>query len=903
MTVIRLLAASVSSFALAATAQAQDVQAQTADTSSTATSSATQSEAENSDDIVVTGFRASLEASIATKRAANAIIDSVSAEDVGKFPNNNVAEALTLVPGVTVDRQFGQGEKVSILGTDPALNRTLLNGQTVASADWFILDSPGRTFNYALLAPQLVGRVDIYKSPEPRIDEGSIGGTVNVVTRKPLDLKPFTVAASVGYQYNDRSKKGDVQGAALLSWHNEAGTIGIIGSFQRARDQLRRDGLETYGTITADFWAGHNDAGADSRNNFCTGGCATTLTANPGAKSPNAFGTSYFEQDRERLTYSAGIQIKPVDELTIGFDWLKIDATYNNLNQSMYAFQGNTWNSAGALSGIEVRDGIVTQVTMKHALSVLDAQYRVAEMHSNTYHGGAKWDGGSWDLNVEGGFSKADGGTKRQVFLEFLNWADYTVDLSGAPGSPGSLSYTGNVQGNPAAFTTDPGWGGNMVDKPTSDKERYGQVDLGFNFDGAIKRLAFGYKYRKHTAAQSYAGVTIAGVAASASMFDPSQVRDNYLSGFSGVNDQMTGRFHISGPTMVNYINGGTWLPAGTPFPSPSPFAAPEFAAGNWQIDETINAAYGQVDFDAGWLRGNFGVRYVKTGTDSAGFVCTPGALCNAPSDWVWQKTNRSYENVLPSLNLIADLKKDLVLRFAAAQVIARPNYADMTNFFWLSDQILSGEGGNPNLKPYRSDNLNASIEYYFAPRAIFSGEIFYKHISDYILKQTAPEQYFNLSLGHVTTYDISRPYNVGSANVKGFAVAYQQSLSFGLGILANYTYSDAKGKNGLDLPYNSRHQVSLSPFFERGPFALRTTYTWRSKYFTGIDRGDQMYVRATANVDASATYNFTKNIGLTLSGMNLTDSQYYAYANTPSLPRGVYKSGRKYLATINVNY
>src|SRR3546814_17178142 len=104
---------------------------------------------------------------------ANAIVDSVSAEDVGKFPNTNVAEALTLVPGVTVDRQFGQGDKVSILGTDPALNRTLLDGQTVASADWFILDSPGRTFTYALLAPLPVTRVDVYNTPKARSEEGA----------------------------------------------------------------------------------------------------------------------------------------------------------------------------------------------------------------------------------------------------------------------------------------------------------------------------------------------------------------------------------------------------------------------------------------------------------------------------------------------------------------------------------------------------------------------------------------------------------------------------------------------------------------------------------------------------------------------------------------------------------
>ncbi|HEX7851143.1 MAG TPA: TonB-dependent receptor plug domain-containing protein, partial [Sphingomonas sp.] len=135
-------------------AQATAAAVATADGGSGQTAAAEQGDA--TDDIVITGIRASLQAALDAKRSANAIIDSVSAEDIGKFPNTNVAEALTLVPGVTVDRQFGQGEKVSILGTDPALNRTLLNGQAVASADWFILDTPGRTFNYALLAPQLV---------------------------------------------------------------------------------------------------------------------------------------------------------------------------------------------------------------------------------------------------------------------------------------------------------------------------------------------------------------------------------------------------------------------------------------------------------------------------------------------------------------------------------------------------------------------------------------------------------------------------------------------------------------------------------------------------------------------------------------------------------------------------
>jgi len=915
-----MFAATVSALALAGATPALAQQAGN-DAPSAAPAGQTAASADDqSQDIVVTGIRASLQAALEAKRNANAIIDSVSAEDVGKFPNTNVAEALTLVPGVTVDRQFGQGEKVSILGTDPALNRTLLNGETVASADWFILDSPGRTFNYALLAPQLVERVDVYKSPEARIDEGSIGGTVNVITRRPLDMKPFSGALSLGYLYNDRSKKGDIQGSALLSWHNDSDTFGVLASFQRSKDRLRRDGLESYGTIPASFWNGNNDGKISSLpqsmipvapnpanqingTGSCTGECAATLLANPDARAPNAFGTSYFEQGRERKTYSGTVQWKPVDKLTLTGDYLRIDANYDNFNQSEYSFAGNTWNSAGALTGLTVQDGIVTSTTLHNGLSVYDAQYRIAAMHSQTWHGKAEWNDDHWALSVEGGTSNANGGTKHQVFLEFLNKADYTVDISGAPKVPGTISYTTNVLGNPDAFVTDPGWSGNLVDKPTHDKERYAQGDMTLKFDSGLKSIQFGYKYRHHETSEQYAGVTVAGVSAPTSLFDPGQVSGNYLSGFDGLNDQMTNRFVISGKSMVDYVEGGSWLPAGATFPVPSEFAAAEFTAGNWDVKENINAAYVQANIEAGPLRGNVGLRYVDTKSASAGFVCNPGAPCASEADWTWQTTTKHYRNFLPAVNVAINLEQNLIFRFAASEVIARPNYADMTSYFWLSDQILTGGGGNPDLNPYESTNYDGSLEWYFSRNSILAAEVFYKDIGNYILQETRPEDYFNQSQKKVTTYQISRPYNAGSATSKGFAIAYQQNLPWGFGILANYTYSDAHGRDGAPLPYNSKHQASVSPFFEKGPIALRGTYTWRSKYFTGIDRGDNMFVRDSANVDVSATYNFTKYLGVTLSGMNLTDSEYYAYANTPLLPRGVYKNGRKFMATVNLNF
>ena len=231
---MRGTASAIAMMAIAATAQAQSAPA-----------------AEGTlDEIVVTGIRASLVQSINTKRFADAIVDAISAEDIGKFPDKNVAESLSHLPGVQVDRDFGEGERVAIRGTDPALNRTLLNGQTVASTDWFILDAPGRTFNYSMLAPEVVGQLEVYKSPEARIDEGSIGGTVILHTRRPLDLKPLTLNASVEYAYNDRSDKGSPNASGLISWANDASTFGILASVTHQEQDIRRDGFESLGYPT-----------------------------------------------------------------------------------------------------------------------------------------------------------------------------------------------------------------------------------------------------------------------------------------------------------------------------------------------------------------------------------------------------------------------------------------------------------------------------------------------------------------------------------------------------------------------------------------------------------------------------------------------------------------------------
>jgi outer membrane receptor protein involved in Fe transport len=169
----------------------------------------TSAEVEQGEDIVVTGIRGSIRASIDAKRNSDVIADVITAEDIGKFPDKNVAEALQRVPGIVVNREFGEGERVSLRGTSPNLTKTLVNGHTIATADWFILDQldSTRSFNYLTLPAEIVGQIEVYKSPQADVEEGGVGGTINVHTRNPLDLDAFSVSASVQAVYSELADK------------------------------------------------------------------------------------------------------------------------------------------------------------------------------------------------------------------------------------------------------------------------------------------------------------------------------------------------------------------------------------------------------------------------------------------------------------------------------------------------------------------------------------------------------------------------------------------------------------------------------------------------------------------------------------------------------------------------
>ncbi|MEA5669588.1 TonB-dependent receptor [Stenotrophomonas sp. ATCM1_4] len=901
------------------------------------------------DRVVVTGIRASLQQSLETKRNADAIVDVITAEDVGKFPATNVAEAMTIIPGVTIDRAYGQGEKVSILGTDPALNRTLLNGQSIASGDWNMSDFPTRTFNYSLLAPELVGKVEVFKSPEARIDEGSIGGTVIVSTRKPLDMpEKVSISGRVSYGRNDRVEKTDPSASAAFAWKNAAENFGFIVSAQASNESIRRDGIESYGTVRAkDYIAGVGGANGSITNlptdwsvapnpdgsqptspATCVGACADTVYANPDAIGPNSTSAHFFEQERKRKTYSVALQFKPVEQMNIEFNALKIDANFDHMAQSMFTHQGNTWNSLKTLSGLTVKDGLITSASHKNGLVVFDMQNRRAQVDSETYDIKLDWNDERWFASTHIGRTKAEGGPK-QVFGEFLARTDYTWSIADAPGKPGSVHFTGaNPFQNPDQFQMDggwgadpnqpswnTGWGGNLVEKPTTDKETYGQVDFGIKLDSPVYLLRFGYKQRKHETTQIQRGIGLASVAgygdAKASDFDPRKLPGNYLKGFSGYGD-LGNRFTIDGWKLADYITSGDWLAPWQTMPVMSQFSAEEFARNNWSINEDIGAAYLQADFSFDRLRGNIGVRYVRTDLESGSFACNTGLAGCTQAGWSAEKLAASYSpvvvknkynNVLPNLNLAYEATDKLVLRFSAAKTIARPNYTDVSSYLWLSDTALTGGGGNPALKPYQSTNLDFSAEWYFSDNAILAGSIFYRDVADYILTESTPEVHWNQNQNKDDTYMVDRPRNAGDAKIKGYSLAWQQNFGYGFGVIANYTYSDGEATGDRPLPFNSKNQFNISPFFENDTWSARVTYGWRDKYFTQVSGGRQLWTMDYASLDASVAFKITDNLSVGLDAMNLLDEEYHSYSGVEQLTRGAYLSGRRYNASLRFNF
>ncbi|TWB41061.1 TonB-dependent receptor [Nitrospirillum pindoramense] len=822
-------------------------------------------------EIVVTSIRKSLERSIEVKRQANAIVDVISAEGVGKFPDTNVAESLSHLPGISVDHQFGEGEKISILGTDPALNRILVDGQTIASADWGgnPNDPNSRTFNYSLLSPEIIDQAEVYKSTEARIDEGSLGGTVIIHTRKPLDLDANTLRGSVGYSYNTRSEQGNPRGSLLYSWKNPASTFGVMVAGTYDKEDLSRAGIEFFG---------YQKGSTITSNPTVTG---SGSLAN--ATFPAGINAAYFKQTREREGLQAAVQYEPTDTIDLNLSGLYIHGVYNNFSQSRFIYPAASTNLFNAVT---INNGLITSASLgQGAYTELDTNYRKTTVQTARVNLAGTWTPTKdWKVYTDVGYTRAFGGKDPEYLLSFYSSSPYSFSYDGTHTNVTSTDGSSTMD-NMATRAAGKQVGG-IAAQLNADSEAYGQMDVTHDINwGPITTVQAGVKYTDHmNTVRAYGSRTYSNGSTTLAQLGGSQVPSGLFDGLNASGDWLN-FYSISQDAVINYLKG-----LNTTYYR-------DFGS-EYKVTEQNSAAYTQVNFAGEKYRGNVGVRYVHTADDIKYWEYDNGAS----NPYGVTQTSR-YGRFLPTFNFAYDVADDVILRFGAAKVIARPRYADMAGAFSKDDTQHTASGGNPNLKPYESNNYDVSAEWYFNKDSLVSGEFFFRQISSYIVNTATDMVLQDNTHGGTAVYSVSTPVNYSDANVKGFAAMYQTNIAYGFGVQTNYTYSIADtGTANINMPYLSRHTINFIPYYEQGPIQARVSLGWRSPYFTSIGRLDSRnMVDSYLQLDFSTTYSINEQMQVTFNASNLLDEMYYSYNNTKSAPIGYYKNGSVY--SINMSY
>ncbi len=793
---------------------------------------------QNVEVIQVRGIRASQEANLNAKRFSDSIIDVVTSEDIGKFPDKNVAESLQRVPGVTIQRQFGEGAGVSIRGSGQDLTLTTLNGQNVASTGWFVLEPARRSFNYELLPSELVGNLEVLKASQADVAEGGIGGTVVVHTRKPLDLDANTSYFSVEGSYQSDSESTDPQLSGMYSWKNSAETVGFLVSAVKQDRSLQRQGNEA-------FW----EWGA---------------------------GPVAFEQDRQRQALTGTLQFAPKDNINIVLNVMDMQMDADNTNYALWLTQADSSWGSGKTEQWLGGDGKTanaqgTQVKGPLNVAYYQARPREATMTSKVYDAKFEYEGDGYKLATQIGDTKSTGGTDFEMVVD-----DGT---GGTPIVGGKYDFTGGKQawstGNLNMSTYDPGsltmgTGSNFNKTPKTDGETYVQSDLTFPTNvGPITEFKTGFRYADHnTTSRRFEFLQKAG-------FNPtistSGIQDGNMD--VGAGDYSIRKFDAD--------KLKAWAKA-------SITGQKEDLGAYSEIDETNIAVYGMATYSTENVRGNFGLRYVTTDATSTYYV--GGKKQEADAD---------YAEFLPSANVVMDLAEDKILRVSAARAMARPQYVDMyvnPNVMGINDDTPNNQRwivGNIGLKPFISDQFDVTYEWYYDGSSMVSAGLFLKDVKNFVnIKQgkaTAAEIPFELTRADekANGWTTEQKGNGKDAFIRGIELQHQTYFGNGFGTILNYTYTDTGTDKDTFTDMNpvlsdsSRHSYNATGYFENELFQVRLAYNWRSEYMIreSGSYGNRLH-DSFGSLDLSAVWHATDYMDIKLDVNNILEEGSKQFGN-----------------------
>lgn len=905
-----------------------------------------QSQPQQLETVVVTGIRASLEASISAKRNAATNVEVITAEDVGKMPDKNIADSLARLPGLNI--QFGgalamdEAERIAIRGSSPNLNLVTLNGHALSSGDWHVGDQggSGRSVGFGLMPSHLIGKAVVYKTGQADITEGGISGTVDIQFRKPLDFKQaLTAHASLGAVHATLPNKTSPQFSALAAWNSEDRRFGVLVQAFREKRQLRRDGQETF-----------------SFNNVsATSAAARENPALAGKRLPGSLNSALFEGVRDRKGGAIGVQFKPSKASEFNLSAFRSVLSADNYNSSAFALPGALVNQGGN-NGYLIRDAVIegdviTKATfVRNPLTAANFNLVGLQFDHNQRQGAESLSsfvdldgridlGESLTLKARVGSTEGSGKTNSQPSLTFalMNPArfDYSINttrptdyfFSNANGARTDLSTT-------AAYSQLSNTGASVE---SSDKESYLHLDGEWRAGlGPIHTVKFGLRTAKHER-----------------QYDVLGARWNAQDGADGRPVTPSPFISVTGGTLVTNIVGNNIPVPATAYPAdfasglqanfprqlfrfaPSQLTAFASQYVNWDpvrnkiytsgytVDEVNNALYLMGEFEQGALTGNVGLRLAQTEVDSLSYQalpsgaaagqCVPLSPCAVPgaivgsafASYLPQRVKTDHTTALPSLNLRFNAGGGHILRGAVSRTLGRANYNELAGAVSLNNTLLTGTSGNPNLKPITSTNVDASWAWYFKPQSYVMAALFAQEMKDYVKAGTSQVEFFNTSTQQNAIYTVSSRRGV-RAQVMGAEFALDMPIGKGFGFGANGTYVDGNDEDGVPLLGVSKFTGNLTLWFENSLLSTRLAWNERSDYAIGFvgngtntaNNGLHKY-KGSGTLSMSVTMKFTPQISLSFDANNLNNPVRHTYFLTENAPGYWHQSGRQYFLNL----
>ena len=924
-------------------------------------------------EIVVTGFRGSLAKALTVKRDSVGAVDAIVAEDIGKMPDQNLAESLQRIPGISISRDAGEGRAITVRGLSSQFTRVRVNGlETIATSTDGAAANRDRGFDFNVFASELFSSVVVHKTAEASLDEGSLGAVVDLNTGNPLAAKSgLHGALSLVGQYNDLSKKVGPRVAGLLSWRNDAGTFGVSasGAYSKTNNlemgnnsvrwgQARFDSVDgtacfynTTGSIAAGTLAyttpKTNSGGTYKPSAACD---AATLSFHP--RIPR-----YGEVNhrRERLGLTGSIQFEPTDSTKFSLDGL-----YSKFKETREEKWGEVLlrsneRAVDVVNPVYDSNGNMISATLNDVY--VRTEHYQRKSSTEFYQVGGTWDqkvGDKFRFTLLGGTSKsnADIPVETTIMLDDRDSQGYKynyTDMARPVLAFGTPSVT-----DPATFQL-----AEIRDRPSNVTNRFKTVQLRTEWDvaegfqikaGAVwRRFNFdALSYTRDTSVCGNGGTSLvtstSGTIACSlsSVFGPTAVYGfPVTSGLSEV-------FNLA-PSGQPAGTTTSWLvanlPAATAFTQLYSRALVQDLGNIRGVQETSKGGY--LEFDAkGNALGidyalNAGIRYVKTDQSSYGLLS--GTTTSGAPIITTTTVTRNYDNWLPSFNIALYPTKNVIVRFAIADVMTRPTLGSLTPGGSADGFNFRVTSGNPFLNPYKATNYDLGVEWYFAPQAVFSVALFKKDVHTFTTTQSltgltyaqtgapvnalSPGSPAFLSIGTagdkliqpIWTY--ATTVNGTGATLKGMEVALQlpfkafteSGFISNFGVLANATYIDSSvgintqgpitvafvpltpivATSGALGPLSnvtvtntllnvSKWSYNATLFYDDGRFSARVMMNYRSRYHEGSSGTGNVLegYGATTNLDASIRYKVTDFMEVSVEGNNLLDTYRYRFTD-----------------------